>query len=280
MFPRWPVLTLLMSLACGCTVLNDMDGYSGGLAPRDTGAADSAVADSSAVDSAMPDTAAPPDTSVDDTLVDTAADTLADTSIIDSGTIDTGADVRDTTPDVVDTSVADSTMDTAVPDAPVGCHLVINEVQTRSVATGFDEFVEIYNPCDVEIAITGWKLVYRSASGATESVLVPSFAAGAKVAAKGFFLVGNAMGSYAATSDATYTSGVGDDAGIALRDAGGGIVDSVAWGAAVATHPFIETAAAPQPSSGGSIARKVLGIDTGDNSLDFAKVATPTPKSG
>lgn len=78
----------------------------------------------------------------------------------------------------------------------------------------------------------------------------------------------------------TYSSGIGDDGGAALRDPAGILVDSVAWGVVVGTHPFAEKAPAQQPSSGASISRQLAGTDTDDNSMDCKKTSPATPKAG
>ena len=65
-----------------------------------------------------------------------------------------------------------------------------------------------------------------------------------------------------------------------MRDAGGTLVDIVAYGT-VAGNTFIEGAAAPLPpklaSPGGSIERLPNGADSDDNSHDFATTNTATP---
>src|SRR4051812_22256308 len=40
----------------------------------------------------------------------------------------------------------------------------INEVQTDGAGGGTDEFIELYNACVNPMLLTGWKLVYRSAT--------------------------------------------------------------------------------------------------------------------
>lgn len=59
-------------------------------------------------------------------------------------------------------------------------------------------------------------------------------------------------------------------------------MDALAWGDAVAGHPFVETtkkaAASTSAPPGQGLARTPNGKDTNDNSADFA-AATPTPKA-
>lgn len=263
-----------------------MDGYAGG-----------SSLDASGVDTALPDTSAP-DTAIADGGKDSGTDTRADTLVADTLVADTFvadtfvadtfvADTFVADTFVADTSVTDTfvadTADTSVTDAPVGCHLVINEVQTRGTS-GYDEFVEIYNPCDVDVPITGWKLAYRPSAGGTSDTNLVTFPAGAKVVAKGFVLAVNVSGLFAGeaspvVADFTFTSGVADDGSVGLRDNTGALVDSVGWGTAAATNPFVETAAALGPASGASISRVPAGKDTNNNSADFVKTTPSTPKS-
>jgi len=288
-----PVLTLL---PLGCTVMNNLDGYASGSRPTD-----STIDDTGAAEVATDTNSPPPDTRDEDTspVADSGPTDsgIGDTTIADSPGDSTGTDTKpdavttDVAIDAADTSVADSASDLGVEvgsdsgspevgDTGTGtCHVVINEVETRSVTSGLDEFVELYNPCDTDIAIAGWKLAYRSAGGTSESNLVATFAAGAKVPAKGFFLAANSGGAFAASADATFSQGVADDGSVGLRDGAGALVDSVGWGSAALTNPFVEKAVAPGPASGGSISRVPNGTDTNDNSLDFKKLTAATPKS-
>jgi predicted extracellular nuclease len=186
--------------------------------------------------------------------------------------MDTGAP-KDSAADAPDTSVVDTGV---IPDAPIGCHVVINEVQTRGTTTAGDEFIELYNPCSSVIDLSGYKVIYRSASNTTD-VPVATISPGKSIAVGGFFLIGN--GSFSTTSDQPFTaSGIADDGAAAVRDAAGTQLDSVAWGSVVSGHAFLETAAAPRPAAGGSISRVPNGTDTNNNSVDF-KPTTSTPKS-
>ncbi len=72
-------------------------------------------------------------------------------------------------------------------------HLVISELQVAGATAG-DEFVELYNPTNAAIDISGWKLQYKSATGATfgTTVTVP---AGKSVGPHGFFLITSIRGT-------------------------------------------------------------------------------------
>lgn len=174
-------------------------------------------------------------------------------------------------------------------------HLVISEIQI-SGSSGFstDEFVELYNPTDAVVTITGWQLIKRTATG-TVFPLVEQFET-ASVPAHGYFLIAHPTGyTGGVLPDARYstTNSLSSDNSVELVNALG-VVDVVGWG--TATH--METAAAPTPGSAKSIERKALststketmrvdgedsfrgnGEDSANNSLDFLGRDLPQPQS-
>ncbi len=260
----------------GCSLTNDLDDYTGGR--RADAAVDApvdAVVDSSppvdtggdvAVDSAIPDTGAP-----DTEPVDTGADAPEDTSVGDTGPGDTGP--GDTGP--ADTGPADTGPGDTGPDAPLGCHVVVNEVQVAG-ASASDEFVELYNPCAAAVAMSGWRLAYRSTSGTSDLTLIDL--SGFTIPADGYLLFAGA--GFTGTSDGSIGGATGalsgSAGGVAIRNEANAIVDSVGYGGA--TNAFVESSAVAVPGSGMSIARKPNGVDTNVNSADFAG-STPTPRA-
>lgn len=162
------------------------------------------------------------------------------------------------------------------------CHLVINEVQTGTTATGTEEFVELFNPCAAAVTVTAWKLVYRAAGnsnardGADSSTLY-SFPTGTFAAGTYKVIAGS---GFKGSLDGLLASGIAASGAVGLRDASGALVDSVAFGS-VSGNTFAEAAAAPLPptlaSPGGSIERLPNGADTDDNSHDFATASQATP---
>lgn len=144
--------------------------------------------------------------------------------------------------------------------------VVVNELMTRGATAGV-EFVELYNPGGCAIPLGGWKLAYRSSTGAAGPVL-HSFESGDEIAASSFLVL--ATSAFTGKKDVVMSSGMKDDGGqIALQDDQGKLVDAVGYGAA--SGAFVEGAPAPSPEHGGSIARKKDGVDTDDNGADFAK---------
>ncbi|MBE7484962.1 MAG: lamin tail domain-containing protein [Polyangiaceae bacterium] len=151
--------------------------------------------------------------------------------------------------------------------------VVINEVSPDGT-TGSDELVELHNKGTCAAALSGWTLKYSSASGSTPANVWVGGAADS-IAAGAYFVLGGDM--FTGTKNGTLTGG--------LAAAGGGVglfegttkKDSMAYGGAATTHPFLEgaTPVANIPKSQ-SAARKPNGTDTNVNSADFA-IGARTP---
>src|SRR5258706_246641 len=69
-------------------------------------------------------------------------------------------------------------------------HVVISEFATRGLTAATDEFVELYNPTDDPISLSGWKLQYKSATGTlwNDRATLP---ANATIPGRGFYLLAN-----------------------------------------------------------------------------------------
>jgi hypothetical protein len=159
---------------------------------------------------------------------------------------------------------------------PAAQHVVVNEVKTGSAASASDEFIEIYNPCAMAVDLTGFSIVYRSAAGVTDVVVINLTKT---IGATGYLLIAGPTYSNGGTPDQTY--GVGRLAaaggGVGVRDGAQLLVDSVGYG--TATNAFVEGAAATAPPNGQSIARTPNGTDSNHNDVDFAVAMTPTPRA-
>lgn len=156
-------------------------------------------------------------------------------------------------------------------------HLVISQVQiTGGPGKTANDFVEIYNPADHDLDLQGMRLVKRTKTGETDTLL-KSWTDSAIVKAHGFYLWANAdFTEIAVTPDVTTSGTMAADNGVALRSGPndtGAIVDSMAWG--LAANIFVEGAVfATNPEAGQSLERKPggdlgNGQDTNDNSQDF-----------
>lgn len=178
--------------------------------------------------------------------------------------------------------------------AASAAHVVISEVQIGATGFSTDEFIELYNPTDTSVEITGWQLIKRTASGgafplvdALPAVTIPAHA---------YFLVAHPTGYRSAVvPDTRYTTtnSLSADNSVELVNAFG-IVDLVGWG--TATH--LESAAASTPGLGKSIERKALssstketmgedgadsfrgnGEDTDHNDVDWVSRDLPEPQN-
>ena len=157
----------------------------------------------------------------------------------------------------------------------------INELSIGTTTSLGDEFVELVNGGTASIDISGYKLVYRSATG-TADVSLATIPAGTTLAAGSFYLFGGSTYAGAVAADQAFTSGLASaGGGVALRNTDGAVIDSVGYG--TATNAFVEGAAAAAPpvtaSPGSSLVRLPDGHDTDNNAADFTVSATVTPKT-
>ncbi|MDY5785596.1 lamin tail domain-containing protein, partial [Corynebacterium sp.] len=157
-----------------------------------------------------------------------------------------------------------------------GSTVVISEVYGGGGNNGSvysNDFVELYNPTDIDIEITGWTLKQKSSKGNVGTSVVLS----GVVPAGSHFLIQGAAGSAttgelpAADLEATFNFS-GSSAIAELIDATSERVDLVGWG----TTAEFETAPAAGTQNATSIQRLDPATDTDDNSADFAPGA-PTP---
>jgi hypothetical protein len=162
----------------------------------------------------------------------------------------------------------------------IAAHVVISELQTGSSGDAGQEFVELYNPSGSDIALDGWQLQYKSATGTTWS---KKTALAGTIPANGFFLLSST--GYLSQADGFFASGLSGTAGhIRIVDESSSAVDLVGWGK---TANSAETAPAPAPGAGQSIERVPgwltsdggNGVDSGDNSQDFLLRDQPEPQS-
>ena len=153
---------------------------------------------------------------------------------------------------------------------PASNALVVAEVVTGG-ASASDEYVELANAGAVPVDLAGLEVAYATSSGATVTRKA-AWTAPLVVPAGHRVLLANALGTYAAAADATYSGGLAATGGsIVLRPMGGVPVDAVGWGDAL--NSFVEGTAAPAPAAGSSIERGTM--DTNDNAADFTVNAAP-----
>lgn len=122
-----------------------------------------------------------------------------------------------------------------VSKAAPATNVVISEIQTEgtnpetsATITG-DEFVELYNPTDTAIDLTGWELVRKTAAtSAAEQLLVELTGT---IPAKGFFLITHTDYDGTTSTDMSYSGiHITINNSVALKDDTGTIIDLVGMG--------------------------------------------------
>lgn len=155
--------------------------------------------------------------------------------------------------------------------------ILISEVQVGGVGDDKQEFVELYNPNDTDIDLTGWYLQRKTASGQTWSTYAPNNLFSKKISAKGYFLIARA-GYYSWLADVFVDKPITNDNSFVLKNPNGEISDKLGFGNA--QDP--ELLAAVSPEAGQSVGRKVLAdgteADTDINLYDF-ELQNLTPKA-
>ena len=157
----------------------------------------------------------------------------------------------------------------------------VNEIATGTTASAADEFVELVNAGGAAADVGGWKLVYRSSSGTSDTTLA-TIPTGTTIAAGGFYLFGGSAYAGARAADQPFATGLAAAGGaVAVRDANAVVVDAAGWGTAANAYVEGTVASAPPTTAqpGGSIVRRPDGRDTDNNSADFTVAATASPRA-
>ncbi len=118
-------------------------------------------------------------------------------------------------------------------------HVLISEVQlTGGPGKTANDFIELYNPTDSAIDISGWRLRKKTQSGSESSIRV--FGSGKIIPVRGFFLWANSAEGFAVSlvADESSTATIAANNSIALLN-NDGIIDSAAWGSEL-INPFGE----------------------------------------
>ncbi len=167
----------------------------------------------------------------------------------------------------------------ATPAHAAPTSVLVNEVYGgggNSGATWRSDFVELSNPTDAPIDVTGWTIRYYSASGTSPSG-TPTALSGT-IAPMHTYLVKEADGAGGTTDlptpDATGTLTMSASSGrIELLDASGAVVDLVGYGSA---STYEGSGAAPGLTNATSDSRLTPCTDTDNNVADFA-AGDPSP---
>ena len=157
--------------------------------------------------------------------------------------------------------------------------ILISEVQIGTEGDRKQEFIELYNPNDIEISLTDWYLRKKTKTGSDYS----SFASGAlfsgkNIFSKSYFLICR-EGYYSnGLCDIFTGQALSDDNSLALKNPNGEISDKLGFGEA----SDYELSPAQNPENGKTIGRKAISYrveqDTDDNSADF-EIQAPTPRA-
>lgn len=149
--------------------------------------------------------------------------------------------------------------------------VVIDSVRAGTPTSASEEFVTLRNASDIAVDISGWKVIYTSASGATSTTLVtfastvPDHILLPSGVSETLFSNNLATALALDVSAITFTPGLNATGGtISLRNASGELVDRVGWG----TATQFEGVAAP--GLGTQVLQRATGNDSDDNSVDFS----------
>lgn len=162
------------------------------------------------------------------------------------------------------------------PTSAVSTSLVISQFQTAGVSAS-DEFIELHNVSANPIDLNGYRVVYRSTSGTTDTAIT-NWSTSVVIPAGGFYLLTNSGYDDIAPADRSFTSG--------LAAAGGGIaifngttkIDSVGFGNA--TNAFVEGTATGAPAANSSYQRNNSSCaDTDNNAADFSLLTPSAPRN-
>lgn len=190
-------------------------------------------------------------------------------------------------------TITPSVTQTATPTPiNISTHMVISEVQVAG-SDSDNDFVELYNPANSSVLITGWKIRVRNSAGTESSLaVIPT----ATINPHSYYLWASTDNSFATSIGADTSNGNNliINYSIALLTSSDVLVDKVAWGSS--TSPFVEGSATGNPTVSGSIERKAYststqasmlagdatkgnGYDTDNNANDFVSRTTSNPQN-
>lgn len=154
--------------------------------------------------------------------------------------------------------------------------ILISEVLIGGTGSASQEFIEIYNPSNMDINLSDWKIQYASASGTSWTTKITL----------NYIIASNTHMVFCTTeagldnSSGTFKSGLSQSGGrIRVIDSSNTIIDSVGWGNSLNAEGSPATA----PGVGVSIQRKIVSNlyqDTDNNTNDFVEQPVPSPGEG
>lgn len=151
--------------------------------------------------------------------------------------------------------------------------ILINEIQIAGKDDKKEEFVELYNPGEVDVDLTGWYLQRSTATNAEyQSYASSTLFEGKTIKAKDYFVAAR-HGYFANEADIFTENPLTESNSLILKRRDRSVSDEVGWGEAL----NFETSPAQQPEDGKSIERVKIGQDTDNNSADFVVRESPSP---
>jgi hypothetical protein len=172
-------------------------------------------------------------------------------------------------------------------------HVVISEVQIQGDGNPKHDFVEIYNPTDTAVDLSGYNLMKMTSTGTSSSIKSPIDT---------YTLPPHRFYLWASSSDSNYPTAIGadvsttatiasDNAVAIVRRSDDEVISGVGWGDIdPVTVTYCENAPySDNPGNDESLQRKINATidgdgygpawDTNDNSDDFFKQTTPSPQN-
>jgi len=188
-----------------------------------------------------------------------------------------------TTPTTAQTTT--TTITTTTTTKPNYPKILINEIKVAGLSSdgttnAYDEFIELYNPNNSEVDLTGWYLQKKTSQSNEFSSLVPSdLFEGKIINPSEYFLISHSSSTYTNFADILIDDySLTDNNTIVLKNPNREIVDKVGYGEA----NDCEGNCILNPDPGKSIQRKYIEnnfLDTNDNSNDFEIRNCPSAKS-
>ena len=166
-----------------------------------------------------------------------------------------------------------------LPETPsqVSFKILINEIQIAG-QTVDDEFIELYNPNEIPINLSGYVLKKKSNTGVESTLVTSSRFENKIIPAKGFLLLareGYYQGSTLPDIFWPKSYWLASDNTVIFYDPSGKIIDKVGWGNAAdfESQPF------PQNPGKNQSLERINFQDTDNNAKDFQLQLTPSPQN-
>ncbi|WP_345306171.1 lamin tail domain-containing protein [Candidatus Villigracilis saccharophilus] len=157
-------------------------------------------------------------------------------------------------------------------------HILISEFRTRGQNGAGDEFIEVFNPTNETVDISGWSIKRSSGCGISTATLL-TVTNGIHLSPGQHFLAAPSAASVS-SPDQNFTAGIADNGGIALLDSQANVIDRAGMCADTA---YFESIPLPPLSSSvldRSYERNSGGCDDTNNNLaDFSLIVPSNPQN-